>query len=109
MCSVSGEMDLATAPSLQQKLNDLINRAPRRLVIDLTDIRFMGSIGLHILMRMHEAQHAAGHDLAVVIDHNDAATLPLQAAGLDHVLDLHTELTTALSTRSSHSPRDPQR
>jgi anti-anti-sigma factor len=111
LCSVSGEIDLATAPSLQRELDDLIDRAPRHLVIDLTDVQFMGSIGLHILMHLHEAQLAAGHDLAVVVDHNDAATRLLHATGLDHVLNLHTELTTAMHMQHTIEPESsrPQR
>jgi anti-sigma B factor antagonist len=96
LCVVSGEIDAATGPELRQSLVDAVRRSPSRLVIDLTDVEFMASIGLDILAATHRAQHAAGHHLAVIVGHNYAATRPLQITGLDQSLDLHTDLATAI-------------
>jgi anti-anti-sigma factor len=96
LCVVGGEIDAATGPEFRQSLIDAVRRSPSRLVIDLTDVEFMASIGLDILAATHRAQHAAGHHLAVIVGHNYAATRPLQITGLDQSLDLHTDLATAI-------------
>jgi anti-sigma B factor antagonist len=47
---VTGELDLASAPSLQERLNQL--RAEKRLVrLDLSQLEFIDSTGIHLLIR----------------------------------------------------------
>jgi len=101
LCLVSGDLDAATGPSLQHTLTDVLRGAPAHLVIDLTQVEFMASIGLHILAAAHKTQHAAGRHLALVVGHNEAVTRPLQITGLDCCLDLHTDLATAVGAASS--------
>jgi anti-anti-sigma factor len=96
LCVLSGDIDAATGPGLQETLAGAVRFAPAHLVIDLTDVEFMASIGLEILARMHRAQHADGHRLAVVVGHNYAATRPLRITGLDQCLDLYVELGAAM-------------
>lgn len=94
-CVLSGHIDAATAPGLQHTLTHVVRRAPARLVIDLTEVDFLASIGLTVLVEMHRVQQAAGRHLAVVVGHNYPVTRPLQITALDQILDLHTDLTTA--------------
>ena len=47
---VFGEVDLSTAPELEQSLADLDGVA---VTIDLAEVPFMDSSGLHVLVRAH--------------------------------------------------------
>jgi anti-anti-sigma factor len=102
LCTVHGDIDAATSPHLQHTLTDLLHRAPTHLVIDLTQVDFMASIGLHLLAHTHHTQHTAGHHLTIITGHNYAVTRPLHITGLDHTLELHTHLLTA--TPQTHPP-----
>lgn len=53
---LSGDADLAIAPQLQEKLDGLIREQKTRLLIDLTDVRFIDSTALGTLL--HTARHA---------------------------------------------------
>ena len=51
LCVVTGEIDLLTAPTLREKLTGAINGVPGHLVIDLSAVRFLASMGLNVLWR----------------------------------------------------------
>jgi len=55
LCVVAGEVDLLTGPTLREKLN-AINVVAAHLVIDLSAVRFLASIGLNILVEILAAQ-----------------------------------------------------
>lgn len=109
LCVVTGEVDLFTGPSLREKLTDAISVAPSHLVIDMSGVQFLASIGLSILVEILAAQEAAGHHLAVVVENNHAVTHALQTTGLDQVLDLHVTLATAVNACRSPSSTVPSR
>jgi anti-sigma B factor antagonist len=45
-----GEVDIATAEPLQRALDDLIRDGQTRLLVDLTDVSFIDSTGLGVLL-----------------------------------------------------------
>lgn len=98
LCAVAGEVDLATGPQLADTFGEVLERGPCHLVIDLSDVRFLGSTGLKILVDVNSRQQERHRRLALVVAHNRAAERPLQATGLNEVLDVHHELTTAVQT-----------
>ena len=51
---VQGEVDLYTAPQLWETLDAAIAGTPHELVIDLSDVRFLDSSGLSVLLRAHK-------------------------------------------------------
>jgi anti-anti-sigma factor len=61
---VAGEIDLATAPALAQALADAETES--RLVLDLTDVEFLDSAGLHVLLAAARDRAAAGHRFGVI-------------------------------------------
>jgi anti-sigma B factor antagonist len=48
---VEGELDLATAPLLEEKLNEVESGGAPRVLLDLDRVEFMDSSGLHVLLR----------------------------------------------------------
>src|ERR1700733_9440643 len=44
--SVSGEIDLVTAPALEQSIGAVVTDSPSALIIDLSGVEFLGSVGL---------------------------------------------------------------
>ncbi len=56
---VQGELDLATAPRLDEALADAIATGASSIVVDLQAVSFMDSSGLHVLIR--HAHREDGH------------------------------------------------
>lgn len=100
LCVVAGEVDLLTGPTLREKLN-AINVVPAHLVIDLSAVRFLASIGLNILVEILAAQEAAGRHLALVVEDNHAVSHALETTGLDQVFDIHAETAAAVRVCST--------
>ncbi len=48
--SVVGEIDVYTAPSLRERLKDLVESGHYHLVVDLSGVEFMDSTGLGVLV-----------------------------------------------------------
>jgi anti-anti-sigma factor len=65
MAHLRGELDMYSAPELDHVLRlVLIGPLPRRLVLDLTELRFLGSHGVAPLIRLHnQTATAAGPDM----------------------------------------------
>lgn len=101
LCVVTGEIDLLTGPGLRQKLTDIITAAPAHLVIDLSGVQLLASIGLSILVEILDVQEAAGYHLALVVGKNHAVVNPLKTTGLDQVFDLHDAVAAAVEACSS--------
>ena len=74
---VTGELDLATAPILAQALSRAEERA-QRVVLDLRELTFMDSSGVHVILEASLRANAAGR----------ATVLVRGPAGVDRVLAL---------------------
>jgi anti-sigma B factor antagonist len=61
-----GELDLATVEQLQHELGQLIDAGSARIVIDLRDLEFMDSTGLHALLTAHEQAQQDNWELTII-------------------------------------------
>lgn len=93
--SVSGEIDLVTAPALEQAIGAVIADTPTALIIDLSAVEFLGSVGLKILAATYERldkQTGFG-----VVARGPATRRPIHLTGLDRTFPLYQTLEEALS------------
>ena len=95
MVSVAGEIDLATAPVLQDALDGVLTVYPTALIIDLSEVEFLGSAGLQILAATHDKLKDSTR-LAVVAD-GPATSRPIQLTGLNEIFTLFSTLDEALA------------
>ncbi len=93
--SVSGEVDLVTAPALEQAIGAVVAETPSALVIDLSAVEFLGSVGLKILAATHEkVGEATGFG---VVARGPATRRPIHLTGLDKTFPLYPTLEDALT------------
>jgi len=64
--AVSGELDLASSPALQEELDRVSASDSQLLIIDLRELDFMDSTGLSVLVRAHQRAEQEGRRLAMV-------------------------------------------
>lgn len=83
--AVAGEVDCSTAPQLTSCIDSLLAAAPREVVVDLTEVTFLDSAGLHALVTAHAGAERAGARLRVLVA-TRAALRPIQVTGLWDVL-----------------------
>jgi anti-sigma B factor antagonist len=65
--AVSGDIDLASADELRERIRHLLGDGVRSLTMDLTDVSFLDSVGLSLLVATHKRLGEEGHTLAVMI------------------------------------------
>jgi len=62
--TVSGEVDVATAPSLRECLDRVVARDDDAVVVDMLGVTFIDSTGLGVLIGAHRACADAGRSYA---------------------------------------------
>ncbi len=93
--SVTGEIDLVTAPALEQALGTVIADDPTALVIDLSAVEFLGSVGLKILAATYEKLDKSTE--FGVVARGPATRRPISLTGLDKTFPLYPTLDDALT------------
>jgi anti-sigma B factor antagonist len=63
--TLSGELDLASAPALERQLDDARDTAIPRVVVDLSGLEFFDSAGLHVLLNAHRRLRGNGQGLVL--------------------------------------------
>jgi len=102
---VEGDIDGLTAPRLAAAIAAAFDRLDGRLpVVDLSDIDFLGSIGLRTLREAAtEAVNTRGlRRLRVVVDQNRPAIRPIEIVGLDQLLELFHTVDDATASGDLH-------
>ena len=66
LVTVGGELDLLTAPELQRAIDEVVADRPRRVVLDLRALEFMGSSGVAMIQRLGALARAYGFTAALV-------------------------------------------
>ena len=66
MLAVSGELDLASSPALEEELARVEDSDSRIVIIDLRELEFMDSAGLSVLVKAHQRAHETGQRFGLV-------------------------------------------
>jgi anti-sigma B factor antagonist len=64
--TVSGEIDIATAPSLRERLHAILADDNQRLVVDLDDVGFLDSTALGVLVGALKRARTEGGEVRIV-------------------------------------------
>jgi len=94
--AVAGEVDLLSAPVLGDGVTTALADAPELLVIDLSEVSFIASIGITVLL---EARREAGTvtRVRVVAPEGGVVNRTLELTGLHEALAVATTRDEALS------------
>lgn len=93
--SVGGEIDLVTAPALEKAIGGVVADNPKALVIDLSAVEFLGSVGLKILAATYEKLGSSAE--FGVVARGPATRRPIHLTGLDKTFPLYPTLDDALT------------
>jgi anti-sigma B factor antagonist len=91
---VVGEIDTLTAPVLRTRLDEQVAAVPL-LVLDLTDVTFLGSAGLAVLVAAKDEADRRRHTLRIVPG-SRIVTRALEATGLLGIFDIAEGVPQAL-------------
>jgi anti-sigma B factor antagonist len=84
---VGGEIDLTSAPQLDDGLQELINGSVTHLTLDLSGVSFMDSTGLRVLLKTSKLLEGTGGKLDLR-EPSDPVRRLLEVSGLDSHFEL---------------------
>ncbi|MDR7301774.1 STAS domain-containing protein [Haloactinomyces albus] len=100
--TASGEIDEATAAHLEEVLAPRLVAAVRMVVLDLSEVSFLGVPALQLLTRAHLRAREHGIELRLVATEHEVARA-LRIAKLDAVLSWYATTTGALAADPDES------
>jgi anti-sigma B factor antagonist len=95
--AVRGEVDVYSAPALADGLNTLIDSGAKAVIVDLTEVGFLDSTGLGVLVAARSSAADAGHTLPIAVDHERILKL-FKITGLDAVFEIHPSVDAAVQS-----------
>ncbi|HEY1973263.1 MAG TPA: STAS domain-containing protein [Pseudonocardia sp.] len=100
----TGEVDLATGPRLRAELAALLERAePKPVLVDLTEVTFLGSTGIAVLVDAHWQAVQVGTPLKVVVSRDGPVEQALRTSGVEQHLSVQHDLRSALDALAGDS------
>ena len=100
--SAVGEVDVFTAPSLDEALSEVISGGSTCLIVDLSGVDFLDSTGLSVLVKALKRVRESEGSLDVVVSADRVAKV-FRLTGLDKVIPLHATLADALGSETADS------
>jgi len=95
--SVSGRVDSATAPDLENALKQLVDNNKIRIVLDLTGVDYMSSAGLRAMVSTLKSVKRATGDLRLANPSSRVAEV-LRLAGLTSIFSIYSSQADAIGS-----------
>lgn len=99
--SVRGELDMNTAPQLQQELDELLADAEASIMLDLCECEFIDSTGIALIVRswqrLDRKAGGEGEGRLVLCSHNHQVRRLLKITGVEASISMHEQREEALA------------
>lgn len=106
--ALTGESDVSVAARWREELRRLAAPGgPSRVVVDLSQLRFMGARGARVLLEGQQALIARGASLAITGAAGEVARV-LQLTGADQQIPVYPDLRAAVQGRIPELPDVPR-
>jgi anti-sigma B factor antagonist len=96
--SVACELDMATAPQLQDQISDLLEKGRSRLVFDLAGLSFCDSTGLSVFVRAKNSTDDARGMVRLAAPQRGVLRI-LEVSGLVEVLHTYPTVDDAVTAQ----------
>jgi anti-anti-sigma factor len=94
---VHGEIDLSNAHEVSSAIGIAMGQEAQGLVVDLSDITYLDSAGVALLLRLAERLRARRRQLHLVVPRGSPVRRVLDFTGLPRVIPLEARLEDALA------------
>ena len=93
--SLSGRLDTLGSEEIANKFAVLAASAKRRVIVDLTDVTFLSSMGIRALVANAKAQQNRGGRMVLLVGSNTAIVKTLDATGIDTLIPMFADPSEA--------------
>src|SRR3954454_16353668 len=107
LAELSGAIDGNTVPSFQQMLEEIKSRGVRKLILDMSKIKYVNSTGLGSLVKYADTFKSSGGGMAL-IKVPAKVKIVIEMLGLNAFFDICTDLDQALAAlEKANGPAAP--
>jgi len=93
--AVSGDLDMLSAPLLDDAIYAAASKEPAAMIVDLTKVEFLATAGMNLLLAAHR-EIVRSARFGVVADSSPATSRPLKLTGIDNEVALYQTIDDAL-------------
>jgi len=83
---ISGRLDTTGTNSIAAQLVELTAAPKKAVVVDLSDVKFLASIGIGALITSAKAVKSRGGKMALVVNGGSTVMMSLEATGVDQLI-----------------------
>ena len=99
--TVRGELDMNTAPELEQKLDSALSSPTSAIMLDLCECEFIDSTGIALIVRawqrVDRSAGGEGEGRVVLCSHNHQVRRLLKITGVENSISMHEQRDAALA------------
>lgn len=100
--TVIGDIDMTTTESFRSAIESALTASPTALVVDFTEVGFLGTSAMTVLVSAHDR---VGEETSILVVADKPATRrPFELAGLTDVLSVHSTRTSAIESAQRSGP-----
>ena len=92
---ISGRLDTTGTNSIASQLVELVGGPKRAVVVDLSNVKFLASIGIGALITSAKAVAGRGGKMALVVNEGSSVMMSLEATGVDQLIPIFRTLSDA--------------
>jgi anti-anti-sigma factor len=93
--SITERLDIQGTEEIATKFAALTASAKRRVVLDLTNVTFLASIGIRAVITNAKALQQRGGKMVLFVGNNKAVTKTLEATGIDVLIPMFADAAEA--------------
>lgn len=94
---IAGRMDIAGTGEIETRFATMASSRAMNVVVDLSAVDFLASIGIRSIIANAKAQQARGGKLVLLVADNKQVASTLETTGIDVLVPMHPTLDGALS------------
>ena len=89
--SIAGRLDIAGTDAIATQFTALAASAPRRVIVDLTAVSFLASIGIRALISNAKALQQRGGKMVLLVGSNESVAKTLETTGIDTLIPMFAD------------------
>jgi anti-sigma B factor antagonist len=98
---LTGEVDMSNAASIRQQIARSVTPDDDALLVDLSELSFIDSAGLHALVELRTVLHERRQQLLLCVSHGSTIERAMEIVGLPRAVSVHSDRGEALEAASA--------